>query len=1311
MQLSTVKRESLIPRIHLLSIALLLALAFIVLMPSRETFTYTSASTAGEKNIDDLDLAYLRARDASGDLSDEEMLTIIHDTIRAKRWQQARLLMAQRPEIELEPRDQFLLDLDTASAGFYGARNEGKSVSYKAHLIGLMNDLYDTPVLHDEDTLTYAAEFSADLGQPELSARYYKLMASKDTVKDAEFYYQCARVLERYNLYGQSLDCYQNAIAHSEDHLQRTNLNLRLGNLHIAHGKIDAAKATLETLAQDIPNDQQSLEMVAKFALESGRPDLAHPLYAQLADIDSNRAIFWLEKATKWAEGANHPGIAAEYVLSIRDLSDAKYATDLNRRRQNLLVAAGRNEEALAAMHERIASNPDSGEELLEGVTLATSMGLTQQAMEWNEALLAIRPYDTDALTRQVGFALASQQLPDALVYAKQLLDQDPLDPANRLRVAELEEWNGNVNAAMEQRQWLADNDSSMANDRELLRVAELNWDSITAAKALNRIAKRTTLSAEGLQKLVKLYEQDGSPQLAAAALDDLMDGSAKDAMLLREKAVLHYRHAAYEDALASWEEFANRFGRSAEESLNRMELLWRLKRPTEAVAMTDEITPYNSNVASQYQLSLLTELGWRYRKSTLVIAAAPYIDKDNPQTAQDVISRRIIQSLVDSKDYDQAIKTAENTWRSTDDMSFLLSAIQIALTENVYPHYERYLDANGDLIEVRKIPEYWLTVAEHHNRNGDTQSAIETYRNTLALHPENTDAMSGLIWALLGDDTDDSTLLATLTEFETLAVKVPELWSSYAVGYLRAKDPESSLRWFSKIMTTNDHDYNVLLAFADALEQTGNANHAYKVRQYTLQELLPLAMAETSDNIDAISRDYISLLRSYGSVTENEVWTNRLLQGIEHSSEEESAWRRELAASWYLATQRNDYARLVMTKMHERRLKSPLWQRLAVALVDNNLPEVKEILASSKGQLSPGDEILALRKLGFERQAYVLAENTLENSAKENDRNMAREHMISMRSSRPGYYSGVLTQREMGRLNVTESGLSLRHTLSAADLGFEIDYRRNLLRSGTLDIANNIEDNVAVSAHFGNSERGGRLTAGVQSNGTDELNYTSGAYYIRDRSGKREISSEVSFNEVADTGAEFRIGAKQDKAEVAFQQTLGRREFVRLSGKVNELSTRDTAQRIARGVGASIELGTTGTIGSNSWTMGVVASGSKNDREAQLPISISSLSPLSTFNNVLAEESQELAVSASLFRGGIRSDYPQAASPRYHVSARLGHSWPNEAMGLQLQAGAGFRVMGNDELSLQLEHDRSGIVNTEGDSNSTIGIQYTNHF
>ncbi len=1315
MQLSTVKRERLIPPVYLISIALLLTVAFIVLLPSRETFTRIPEATPelGQIKIDDLDVAYIRANDAAGTLSNIEMGNIISALIRSKRWQDARSLMADRPEAPVSQNDLFLLDLETAREGYVANKNEAGNTSYAARLISLLTDFLDMESLHDVGTLTRAAQISEELKQPELSASYHMVMATADPKNAVTHFQNCAHTLARNRLPGQAESCYRSAIAKA-DPMQRFELSYQLINLLNSYGDSFAATNELEQLVQVAPQQTQVMSRLAGLALSLERPDLAYPLYAHLSSINEERAVYWLEKAATWSEASNLPGLSAEYVASIIDLSDAQYHSGLNKRRQALLLAAGRNEEALQTVHARMIADPDSAELLLEGINLASGMGLTAQAMTWNERLLEIRPYDLEGMQRQIDFSLATSQLGSALQWARKGVELDPFDKEARVKLAQLEEWNGNVQDAQQQRVWLASNYPSTANDIELIRLSELNWDSATAAKTLQKMAKRQPISHENILKLVALHEADGRPDLAAQALVDLQNGGAMDAMLIRELATLNKRHGKWKESLQAWQTFAARYGRSSEESVNRMELHWRLDQPELALDAAGMVSETYLASASTYQLELMSTLGWRYRKPQLVLASAPYLERLNiDDDKQIVLARRVIRSYLDQGNPELAIGYAEHQWRSseTNDNEFLMTALDIALKENVYPHLERYLDANGELLPLRDMPSYWLTVAAYYNRQSDTLAALETYENTLLVQPDSVPAMTGILWTLMGDQHYDEKRLAdTLEKFETAAIDKPELWSPFAVGHMRLKQPEASLRWFSKIMLKDDHDYNILLSFADALEQTGNTPHAFKVRQYTLSKLRPLVLAETSGKTDALARDYISLLRRYGSSGENEAWTQRLLAEAEDATGNEAAWRQEMAAAWYLSTQRHDYARLILTKMHEKRLESPAWQQLALAVADNNRITIEEILASGE-PLSTGDRILALRTVGKEKEAFALAQHTMEEGLTDAERRNATDQVISMRYQRPGYYAGGLTRTEVQNLNITETGLSLRHTLAAADLGFSVDYHRRQLELARATIQNDTEDDLAVTAHFGNSRRGGSFTAGLNSRNDGELNYSGGQLYLRDSRGKKELSTEVYINEITGANQDYRIAAKRDRAELAYSHKIGKNEFVKVSGSINEISTRLTDDKVSTDVGASIELRTIGTIGSNSWSMGVAASQTNSTSAGVLGTTSNGTAQFSAYTGEFKSESQELSLNAALFRGGIQSAYPQAASPRYHVSARLGHNWQAESTAFNVAAGAGFRVLGNDELSFNVEHDTSFDESLNGISNSIVGVQYRNHF
>ena len=1314
MPLSTVKRESLIPPVYLISIALLITIAFIVLMPSRQTFSYTENSDGQTGDIDDLDIAYIKARDASGDLAANEMRYVIQSMIRGSRWEEARTLMARRPDIRIPGKDLFVLHLETATAGYFGSDNQARSASYEAKLISLLTEFLDKRDLQDVSTLTRASEVATQLKQPELIATYAMLLSEADPDNDVAWLEHCATTLASNQMPGLAENCYRSAIAKEDDKTKNFQLNFKLSQLLITTSDKFETDVELEKLVASVPRDQQSVEDLAKFVLANERPDLAYPLYALMSSLDNNRSIYWLEKAATWAEASNQPGIAAEYVLDIGNLADRKYAAAFAERRQRLLLAAGRNEEAVVAFRERLAADADNTELLLEGIELSSALGITDQAQEWNERLLTYVPDDIDAMNRQVNYSIAAGDLNTALTWARKMVDNDPQNNQTRVKLSQLEEWNGNIDNAMQQRQWLAVHRPSMQNDRELIRLAELNWDSRVAADAMRRVASREPLNSEGVLKLVALYEQDGRPDLAADALNEMMQSSyaqaGSQAMLLRELAALHRRHSDFENSLKAWEQIADRFGRSGEESINRMELHWRLNQTDGALAAAKGVDKYSLANATKQQLLLLSELGWKHRRPELVFAAAPWLERSPMDNDERItLGNRMVQARMDTGEFKMAVEVSERLWRKTGEQKFLLTAINVALRENIYPHAERYLDANHELLELREIPDYWLTIADYHNRNQDEVAALDTYRNTLLMQPDNADALAGLIWTSLGTNADADTLSEILEQHEAAATDNPDLWAPFALATMRTDDVEDSLRWFSKIMHQDDHDYNILLAFADALDQTGNTTHAYKVRSYALNKLRPLVAAQSPIETNDLVRDYVSLLHTYGSASENEAWTQRVLQDIPDNSDQESAWRQELAASWYLATQRNDYARLVMTKLHEKRLAAPVWQQLALAINENNTNSIKEILASAN-DLSTTDQIIALRKVGRENEAYQLAQSVM-NSSSGLARSIAQDQVIALRGSRPGYFSSGVKQRQLGSLDITESDLALRHTLNARDFGIALEYQRNNLTSDEFLINNSTEDDIAVTAHYGNSRRDVRLTTGINSNGSDDLSYTSGRFSIRGDNGRRELTTEVAFNEIPGSAAQLRLAAKRNRAEVTFETSVGKNEFVKVTGNVNEVAARDESSRFSAGAGGSFEFGTRGSFGSNNWSMGLIASGQVNDQRGELPVALSQLSQNTDFESLFADESQELAISASLVRGGIASDYPQAASPRYSLNARLGHAWPTNSTAVQLSAGAGLRVLGNDELSLQLTHDRNVELQTDDNSISTIGIRYINHF
>ena len=180
---------------------------------------------------------------------------------------------------------------------------------------------------------------------------------------------------------------------------------------------------------------------------------------------------------------------------------------------------------------------------------------------------------------------------------------------------------------------------------------------------------------------------------------------------------------------------------------------------------------------------------------------------------------------------------------------------------------------------------------------------------------------------------------------------------------------------------------------------------------------------------------------------------------------------------------------------------------------------------------------------------------------------------------------------------------------------------------------------------------------------------------------------------------------------QLAFRTLLGQREYAQLTADAHRYETRD-GETIAEGFGAALEVGLLGAVGSNTWQVSAIAQTERNDRIA-IPASLRELiGPDAGFDSVIADRYTSVALGAGLMRGGIKSDYPLTAAPRYHLRMQLARSWPGNDIGLQLDAGAGVRVLGNDELGFQFVYDQAlGILAGDTENQSTLGVHYRNYF
>ena len=1318
MHSSTVKREKLIHPIHIALIGGLFALSFYLLKPADDALEYagvdalgvTELSPSSTRYVDELDLAYIRARSAAGKKSATEIVSAAIALVQSGHVDKAKALLDEHPELSLDSHERFAIELEIAAYEYLQDFPGTDQSIGDSKILAKLEMLLLNPPMHKKRSMERAAQIALQTQHPAMAAEFYLKLAELDNSRKSHWYEQCAVTQMELGNYLQSAQCFNEAVlsANSVDQsLALRSKSLIVLSLSQNHLLLDQEITQLSQFDELTIDQMQSL---AKAFLGVERPEQAARMFERLAVADNEKSVHWYSEAATWAQAANRIDLASQYIDAAVSNANGEQKQQLTARADSLLLATGKNKQAYDRVKARILVSSEDTSLLRQGIAMARQFNDLQQAYNWNALLLDAMPNDIESMSLQVQLALGLQMLDEAKIMAFKAVHANPDNAEARLSLAQLYEWTGEPVNAMQQWQWLSDNNADAESYRQLIRLANINRDSQVASAATQALVMLEPPGNELVLSLISAFELEGLPLAAVDALNRLSVRYGDRPFISQELAKLYQRHLLYPEALAAWQHFVSLYGNNNESRLALIELHWRLNQQDQAAQLA-VVLPIDGQLqqATEYQVGLLSEIAWRYRNAELAAFVQPYIEKIENEASQIRMSQRLIQSLESSGKKQAAINEAVKLWQSSQSTQSALLAFGLAIKVDDKNVVQQMMARTSENVSLRQNIEYWLLVASVHLQNAEPEAAVLAYNKALQMEPNNESALSGLLWLHIGEQ-DTQAIAAFHRQYQSEMHALPTLWPAVAISYLQLGKPQQSLFWFDKQIETIDADYGMLLSYADALEAVGHAENAHKVRLYTLRKLRPLVAKEAGEDQSAILRQFVQLLGRYASAEEFEQVVQQLSDSADQLTGPDKFWREDIAISWLMSTQRHEHARLIMSRVHDKRLKTPVWQALALAMHQQDIPTIRNIIAGS-GQVSLGNQILALRAVGNERQAFVLANNALVSAPSKSDRDVALEQYVSMRASRPSFSAGTVSSTTLKGLAFSQAGVQARHTLPGSNFGFGFNYFKRNYSSKEFAFANDIvREHIALSMHFGDSLLGGRIEAGVINASDADTLFASTQYHLRSRRGDKQINAEIAYNEEATQSAELRLAALQNRVTVDAESTIGKREFVRLKADVNEISTRVAEKKVALGLAAEVEVGVRGAFGSNNWSTSIRANRTQYDHEATLPDELQ-LRPDSAMSSVVGDDATTLSLGASIARGGVRENFPLAGSPRYYLNASLGQSWPSSTLGFQIDAGAGIRILGADELSIGFSHDTQSGQTGQNNDATELGVHYRYHF
>jgi tetratricopeptide (TPR) repeat protein len=166
--------------------------------------------------------------------------------------------------------------------------------------------------------------------------------------------------------------------------------------------------------------------------------------------------------------------------------------------------------------------------------------------------------------------------------------------------------------------------------------------------------------------------------------------------------------------------------------------------------------------------------------------------------------------------------------------------------------------DVKGSLLPLQKIatlnpqiPDYAVLLAQTKLYLGDRDGAADSYRAILTLHPQNINALQGLVSLLLDAKLPEAAVSAVQTAIAKPALdpdKTP-LKLLLAQIYITQQRNADAIGIYNELMTANKEDFRPILAKALVYKQTGNLIEAKAL----LMAANSLAPADYKDRVSQL--------------------------------------------------------------------------------------------------------------------------------------------------------------------------------------------------------------------------------------------------------------------------------------------------------------------------------------------------------------------------------------------------------------------------------------------------------------------------
>ena len=687
------------------------------------------------------------------------------------------------------------------------------------------------------------------------------------------------------------------------------------------------------------------LPKVIKLSLELEQPAVVADLYYRWSAVipDSSERLEKLKESARWYIASEMPRKAAEIYNKCHEMSkDVSQARQFAILTLQALRETGDSKLALEYFRNYQQKFPQDPELVDEAISIHLADNDPRRAYEIGMLRLALGADDPVQIKKQLDRALAVGEIRPALVLAQRVVEIVPADESAHERVGRIAEWALMPEVALKEWLWLARNrkDDAAIMNAVRLSVGLKAYDA--ALELLTQLSNTRKLTGEEMNTLLSAYEEAGSLADHVNFLKSYLNRYPEDSQGWEALAKTQESAEQLTDAVTTWQLIGARFNRLPEAMAHQARLMRKNGQGEKALSI---LLANKNNVTSKetYFWEVLGDLSWDLKRPEHGLSAYRILWKSEDPNA--LVPERLIQLTRDMGRPEESIAIGEEAYDRLNQPRWLLLAMDVANQAGLSDELKRLFKvATSNESQFLDSEMYWLMRAELNTRESKPDIALKQYQQALKVSPASTTAKEGVLWNLIGRG-DKRLLRSYIKTWQSDASKNRSLWGVYGMALVKVGQNQEALPWFERKARISPDDYLWLLSYADVMNKAGHGDAAWRLRKYVLfnlrSRLKEIGNAVSAPKIKEWLRpEYLALMRDMEGVNADvSILKKFLAKGYDN------AGVQELLVAAYLSQENYPAARYWLLQEHVARQETPAWQRLTLALGENDLAAAEQIL------------------------------------------------------------------------------------------------------------------------------------------------------------------------------------------------------------------------------------------------------------------------------------------------------------------------------------------------------------------------------